>query len=473
MTPAFEIQARRWRPVVRLAELALLVVAVPALAADPPPAAPTGTGTPAPVSMTGTAAVAASEPTGAFAMHGQATFTIQGTPGFGAPYAGPNSLAPHQIKETFDATWFIGARLWRGAQLWIDPEIDQGFGLSNTLGIAGFPSGEAYKVGRSTPYFRMQRAFIRQTVDLGGEAGTVAADANVMADRHTANRLVFTLGKFSVGDVFDTNAYAHDPRADFLNWAIIDTGSFDYSADAWGYSLGAAGEWYQGDWTLRAGLFNLSTVPNGELLETNLSQFQIDGEIEHRHTLHGHPGAIRLAFFRNHGRFEKLSDAISIFNATGAIPDAARLRRPLTRWGGQVNAEQELSDALGVFLRAGTAGGSIEVDEFADIDRSVTVGGRLKGKGWGRAGDSIGLALLDNHISRERRQFLADGGVGILVGDGRLPRAGDERIIETYYDWQVIAHVNLTADYQFVASPAYNRDRGPVHVFALRLHVGV
>jgi len=187
-----------------------------------------------------------------FAIHGQGTFTLQATPAFASPYAGPNSLAPAQAKETVDLTLFAGARLWRGAEIWANPEIDQGFGLSDTLGVAGFTSGEAYKVGKANPYFKLPRLFVRQTVNLGGATSDVAAAANQFAGHQSANRLVITVGKFGVADVFDTNAYAHDPRADFLNWAIIDTGSFDYAANSWGFTYGAAAEWYQGDWTLRA-----------------------------------------------------------------------------------------------------------------------------------------------------------------------------------------------------------------------------
>ncbi|MDE2302975.1 MAG: carbohydrate porin [Sphingomonadales bacterium] len=408
-----------------------------------------------------------------FAFHGQTTFTVQTTPGFASPYLGTNSLKPHQTRETFDATWFIGARLWQGAELWGNPEVDQGFGLSDTVGVAGFPSGEAYKVGKAQPYLRLQRLFIRQTIDLGGAAGAVAAGANAFARRETANRLVITLGKISVPDIFDTNTYAHDPRADFFNWTVIDTGTFDYAADSWGYTYGAAAEWYQADWTLRGGFFALSAVPNSETLDSSFAQYQIDGEIEHRHKLGGRPGAIRVTLFRNRGRFEHLADAIAIYDATGTIPDPATLRRPTTRWGGQINAEQEITDALGLFVRAGLAGGSIEADEFTDIDRTLAFGGKLSGDGWGRKADAIGLAFVDNAISRQRRMFLADGGLGILVGDGRLPAYGDEHILEAFYDWQVIGHVNLTADYQFIANPAYNPQRGPVNVFGLRLHAAI
>jgi len=213
-------------------------------------------------------------------------------------------------------------------------------------------------------------------------------------------------------------------------------------------------------------------LPNAEALESDFSQYELDGELEHRHTIAGHQGAIRLAFFRNHGRFEKLADATAIYGATGTMPDPAALRRIANRWGGQLNAEQAVSANLGLFLRAGYANGDYEAYDFTDIDRTMAIGGQIKGGGWGRADDKVGLASVVNAISRQRQQFLADGGLGILIGDGQLAHYGKEWILESYYDWQVIAHVNLTADYQFVENPGYNRDRGPAHVFALRLHVG-
>ena len=138
------------------------------------------------------------------AIHGQGTFVLQGTPGFRDPYDGPNSLTPHQRKETVDVTLYAGIQPWKGAEFWVDAEIDQGFGLSDTLGVAGFPSAEAYKVGKKHPYFRLQRAFFRQTIDLGGASETIEGEANQFAGTRTANRLVFTVGKIGVGDVFDT-----------------------------------------------------------------------------------------------------------------------------------------------------------------------------------------------------------------------------------------------------------------------------
>ena len=408
----------------------------------------------------------------ALAVHGQATVVVQGVTSFASPYTADNSLAPSQVKETVDVTLYLGIKPWDGAELWANPEIDQGFGLSNTLGVAGFPSAEAYKVGKSTPYFRLQRLFLRQTIGLGGERSAVSSTANQLAASQSANRLVLTVGKFGVGDVFDTNRYAHDPRGDFLNWSIVDTGSFDYAADAWGYSYGAAAEWYQGEWTLRLGAFNLSKVPNGETLETGFGQSELDAEIEYRHTIGGHAGAVRLAVFRNRGRFARLAEASAVIESTGVIPDLATLRRPASRWGGQLNVEQEVTDTLGVFVRAGVSDGRYEAYDFTDIDRTLAVGASLGGKGWHREADRIGLATVINGISKQRQRYLADGGIGILIGDGALPNPGNECITEAYYSAQVIKNVTLSADYQRVLHPGYNRDRGPANVFALRLHGG-
>jgi high affinity Mn2+ porin len=405
-----------------------------------------------------------------WALHAQATFVAQGTPGFASPYEGPNSLHPHQLKETFDATLYAGARPWRGAELWINPEVDQGFGLSDTLGVAGFPSAEAYKVGKSTPYVRLQRLFFRQTIDLGGGSQAVNAAANQLAGTQRDDRVVLTFGKIGVGDIFDTNKYAHDPRGDFLNWSIVDAGTFDYAADAWGYSYGVTAEWYQGPWTLRFGACNLSKVPNGETLETDFSQYQLDAEIEHRHSIHGHAGAVRITVFRNRGRFGRFGDALALAAPTGSPPDTALVRRPMSRPGIDVNVEQAVTDNLGLFARAGIADGAIEPYDFTDIDRTVSIGGALKGGGWGRADDTVGLAAVINGISRVHERYLDAGGIGVLIGDGRLPHPAPEMIAELYYNWQPFKGVNVTADYQHIARPAYNRDRGPANVLAIRVH---
>ena len=365
---------------------------------------------------------------------------------------------------------FAGLRPWAGGEVWINPEVDQGFGLSNTLGVAGFPSAEAYKVGRRSPYLRLQRVFLRQTIALGGSREAVAGSANQLGGARSTDRLVLTMGKFGVGDIFDTNSFAHDPRGDFLNWSAVDAGSFDYAADAWGYSTGIAAEWYRGPWTLRVGAFNLSKVPNGETLESRFGQYQLDAEVEHRHTIDGQPGALRVTLFRNRGRFGRFDDALSLAAQTGDPIDTASVRRRQTRLGVAANAEQQLGDTLGLFARAGVADGSIEPYDFTDIDRTAQLGMALKGAAWHRAADMVGVVAIVNGISRDHRAYLNAGGIGVLVGDGRLPHPGAELIGETYYKFVAARGIETTLDYQLVVNPAYNRDRGPANIVAVRLH---
>jgi high affinity Mn2+ porin len=404
-------------------------------------------------------------------LHGQFTFVKQYHPSFTSPYQGANSLfAGSNGEETTDLTLFAGIRLWSGGAFYVNPEIDQGFGLSNTLGAAGFPSGEAYKVGKSQPYLRLQRAFLRQRFDLGGDSHAISPGANELGGTLTADNVTLTAGKFSVVDIFDTNSYAHDPRGDFLNWSVIDAGAFDYAADAWGYTVGAAAEWTQSWWTVRGGFFDLSDVPNSKKLEPGFKEFALIGEVEGRYDLSGHPGKLKLLGFLNHGRMGSYRDAVSLGQATSTTPDTALVRHFASRPGLALNLEQEIRPDLGVFARLSVNDGSKEAYEFTDVNRSASVGFLLKGNQWNRADDSVGLATTVNDISAAARAYFAAGGLGILIGDGQLPRARAEGIVETFYSMRVAKAFTVTADYQYLANPAYNRDRGPVSVFAVRLH---
>ena len=415
----------------------------------------------------------ADELTERFSVHCQATYVEQDSLGFHAPYSGPNSLSPHEGRETTDVTLFLGARLWPHAEIWVNPEMDQGFGLDDTLGVAGFTSGEAYKVGKKQPYFRLPRAFVRQTMNLGDATEPVYGGANQFAGYRSADRLVFTVGKFSVVDIFDTNQYAHDPRGDFLNWSILDAGSFDYAADAWGYTVGAAAEWYTGPWTLRAGVFDLSDVPNSAHLDPGAHEFQMVVELEKRHEIFGLPGRVLLTGFDSRGRMGLLDDAVNLAQATGSPVDITAVRRYRSRLGASLAVEQQVSTDLGVFARTGKAAGNVETYEFTDIDRSVSAGLSLKGSDWRRADDTVGLAFVVNGISGARERYLNAGGLGVLVGDGQLPHPGPERILETYYQLAPWRWLNLTLDYQRVSNPGYNRDRGPVSIVAARVHVQI
>jgi len=442
----------RLRALMRLAAFALAATFGAALQAS---AADTDSGPPNPQT---------------FAFHAQTTLIGQATLPFHSPYRGPNSLPPDVGRETFDITLYFGLRPWKGAEIWVDPELNQGFSVGNTEGVAGFVNGEGAKLGKTHPYGRIHRWMLRQTFDLGGETEGVDPDLNQLGGSQTANRLVFTVGRFSVADVFDTNKYAHDPRNDFLNWALIDTGSFDYAADAWGYTYGAAGEWYQGDWTLRAGVFDMSIRPNDVQLDPRFSQLQFVGELERRWSVRGRQGKLAVTGFVSHGKMATFADAIALAQATGTIPDVSRVRRFHSRPGVSLNIEQQLTDDVGIFARAGWSDGRFESFEYTDIDETAAIGISVSGKRWGRKDDTVGLAGVVDQISGIHQRYLALGGLGILVGDGKLPHPGPEAILEAYYELALPKSIKLTLDGQFVDNPAYNRDRGPAPVVGARLH---
>jgi high affinity Mn2+ porin len=405
-----------------------------------------------------------------FVVHAQFTYVEQETSGFSAPYAGPNSLTPNRGAETVDISLFLGARIWAGAEIWCNPEIDQGFGLDNTLGAAGFPSAEAYKVGKNQPYLRLPRLFVRQTVNLDDQRESVEPAQIRLGGSRSPNRLEFTVGKFSVGDMFDNNQYAHDPRSDFLNWAAVDAGTFDYAADAWAYTVGAALEWYHNVWALRFGVFDLSDVPNSPHLEPGFHEFQYDFEVERSHEVGGQPGKLHFTAFDSRGRMGLLNDAVALAASTGLPVDIAAVRRYRDRLGAHLGLEQQLAPDLGVFARAGKAAGNVEAYEFTDIDRTLSGGLSLQGSRWGRSDDTVALAGILNGISATREHYLNAGGLGLLIGDGRLPHPGPEKIMEAYYSLSLLHYAHLSFDYQWITNPAYNRDRGPVSVFAVRVH---
>ena len=407
-----------------------------------------------------------------YSMHAQSTVLAQGYPKFRALYSGPNSLAPPwgQVRATVSATGFFGLRLWDGGETYVNPEIDEGFGLSGTFGLAGFPSSEAYKVGRAAPYLRFHRYFLRQTVGLGGESEQIEFGQNQLAGSVDANRLTITIGKYAVTDIFDDNKFAHDGRNGFMNWTIVDMGAFDYAADAWAFTHGATAEWKQDWWTVRGGLFQMSQVPNGPVIEPVLfRQFSPILELEARYSLFGQPGKIKFLGYGDLAYIGKWEDAINFGLLIGTTPDITQSPKKRFKAGGGVNIEQPLTDDLGFFLRASMANGRYQSIEFTEVERSLSAGIVLTGAMWGRPKDAIGLAGVLNGISNSHATYLAAGGLGSLLGDGALSYGG-EYIMETYYKFNIVDGVHMTVDYQFADNPGYNRDRGPVSLFALRLH---
>jgi high affinity Mn2+ porin len=401
-------------------------------------------------------------------IHGQSTFLPQGYPAFRAPYSGPNSLTPApQLQQTWSNSLFLNARLWQGGEVYYNPELLQGFGLNDTVGVAGFPSGEAQKSNFPYPHYNTSRLFVRQTFGFGGERQELPSGQLQLPEKVDVSRLTLQAGKFAVLDVFDGNSYAKDTRRDFMNWSIWAPGAFDYSADKLGLSYGMTAELNQKQWALRAGYFLIDAVSNSNNFDTRVFQRgEYVVELETRYSLFSQPGKLRTIAWLNSafsGSYRETLDnpALNL--------DIAQTRTGRIKYGYVINLEQALSEEIGLFGRWSWNDGKTEIMAFTDIDASLSLGASIRGTRWGRPDDVIGIGGAINALSRDHRDFIAAGGLGPLIGDGQL-NYRRERILETYYAFAINKALTLTADYQFVTNPAYNADRGPVSIFSGRLH---
>jgi hypothetical protein len=404
----------------------------------------------------------------------QATYVWQGKPPFSAAYSGPHSLSPDREKSySFTATAALGIRLWSGAEFYFDPELAQGVPLSGLTGLGGFTNGEIARTSGPDPTLYIARAFIRQTWGLGGGGEQLQSDANQLASTVDRHRIVLTVGNLSVLDVFDDNALSHDPRIQFLNWALMTHGAYDFAADARGYSWGFALEYSFDGWVVRFGRFVQPREPNQLTLDPAIFKHYGDQiEVERAHTLADRPGKLRLLAFRSRAVMSRYQDAIDLATQTAGAPDLNAVRfTEQIKYGFGINLEQNLSDSAGIFARVSWADGATETYAFTEIDRSVSGGLLLRGGGWGRTADSIGIAAARNGISAAHRNYLAAGGLGFFLGDGAL-RYRPEDILESFYSFKLARELSVSADFQRVFNPGYNADRGPVNVISARLHYG-
>jgi high affinity Mn2+ porin len=401
-------------------------------------------------------------------LHGQTTYIQQGYPAFRSPYLGENSFTPWaQTRNTWTVTAFLGFRLWQGGEFYFAPELLQGFGLHDTTGAAGFPNGEAQKSDFAFPHYHTSRLFLRQTFGLGGAQEKLESAPNQLSGKADISRLTLQVGKFPVTDYFDGNSYARDPRKDFMNWSIWAAGAFDFSADKVGLTYGAVADFNQKNWALRAGYFLLPSQSNGNQFDMQVfSRGSYMVELETRYTLFSRPGKLRTIGWINSafaGSYRETLDTPSL------NLDIAQTRTGRIKYGYVFNVEQSVTDDIGLFGRWSWNDGKNEIMVFTDIDASLSFGASVKGASWGRPNDIVGVGAAFNGLSNDHRDFLAAGGLGILIGDGRL-NYRQERVLETYYALGVTKDVSLTLDYQLLANPAYNADRGPISVFSGRLH---
>jgi high affinity Mn2+ porin len=405
-------------------------------------------------------------------VHGQFTLIGQGYPSFRSPYQGQNSLAgSRQFKNTTSATAFVGVRLWDGMEFYVNPELMQGNGLSDTFGLAAYPNGEAQKSGFPYPRLNIARVFVRKTFGLGGEQETIEDGPNQLPGKQDISRITVAAGKMSVIDIFDNNAYSHDPRTNFMNWNMYCCGSYDLTMDKVGYTWGAYAELNQKYWAFRTGYFLVPVVSNDNRFDTNIpDRGEYIAELELRYWVAAQPGKLRLIGWVNRANAGSYAEAVALPMTSPDYPDITLTRRVRNNYGFVVNFEQAVTEDFGLFSRASWGAGQTEKIGWTDTDQALSFGGSLKGTSWGRPNDRIGVSGVIEGLSREARAYFAAGGLGILIGDGAL-NYRPEKVVEAFYAYSINKVATVTFDYQYFVNPAYNADRGPVSIFTTRLHV--
>ena len=422
----------------------------------------------------GSARSASAAPTAAapdFQAWVQSTWIRQFKDPFRSPYAGGRSLSgEREASYSFTMGLALGWRLAPGLELHLNPEAAQGVPLSGLNGLGGFPNAELSRAGSPDIQGYLARAFLRRTWGLGGEREAVLGEPGQLEGIQDRRRLVLTAGKVSLMDLFDDNRWAHDPRTQFTNLAFGTHGAYDFAADVRGYTWGAALEFVDGDRAIRVGRFAQPREPNQMALDPRLGRHYGDQiELEQGWRLHDREGRLRLLMFRNQSVMGRWQDAIA--QAGAAVPDISAVRSGRrAKRGIGLNLEQEIAPGVGLFARVLRADGQTEPYAFAEIDRSRSAGLLAQGSAWGRPQDAFGLAIARHDLSAPHRDYLAAGGLGYFVGDGRLAPAG-ERIVEAFYRVLIADGMWLSLGRQHIANPGYNADRGPVSVTMLRLHL--
>ena len=407
-------------------------------------------------------------------IHAQTTVVNQYKPSFQAKYTGNNSLLPESESQTsLTSTFYVGAKLWKGASIFVNPEIAGGSGLSSALGVAASTNGETFRVGNPEPKLYLARLFYTQVFPLTSEKIYQPTDINQLGGLMPTKYLSVTVGKVGVTDFFDDNKFSHDPRTHFLSWALMSNGAWDYPADTRGYSPSVVLEYVTPVHELRYGYSLVPITANGPVMNWNATQaYSQTIEYTHRHTLGGQQGALRLLGFFSTANMGNYRQAIM---ESPVNPDIVSVRKfGNTKYGFALNAEQDISKSLGAFVRASWNDGNNETWAFTEIDRSISAGLCLTGEQWKREGDVVGLAHVISGLSDAHRDYLKAGGAGFMLGDGNL-NYGLEQLTELYYNCELVKNsIYLTGAYQLLFNPGYNIDRqGPVNVFSVRLHLQI
>jgi hypothetical protein len=362
--------------------------------------------------------------------------------------------------------------------------------FSNLKGLTGaIQDFELQKGGSTTPQLYRSRAFLKQTIELGGEKTPVESNPMQLGTVYQTRRIDFAVGNFSVLDFFDRTPFGIDPRhGGFFSLAYVTYPAYDFASDARGYSWGGVVELYWDDWGIRFGRVTAPQEPNQLATDFRLWLYYGDNlEVEHHHHLFGQDGVVRVLGFHNHEDMGRFSDAIAAFQAnphesaancarspalngynygsTNAnAPDLCWARKPNDKYGIGLYIEQYVAPEIGIFFRGMYADGQTEVDAYTSADRSLSLGALAKGTLWHRHHDYAGLAGNLSWVSEQHAAYLKMGGVDGFIGDGNLS-PGPETTFDVFYSVGIYTGIWLSADYQHVINPGMNTDRGPVEVF--------
>jgi high affinity Mn2+ porin len=408
-------------------------------------------------------------------LSGQANFISQYHPTFTSPYQGMNSLSPEAQDATSRVlTLFTGWRATDTTEFLCDVQESGGHGLGEALGVAGFFNLDVVRnptLGK-TPY--IARLMWHQIVPLSHRKVAIDRNPFNLFRELPERRLELRFGKFSLADFFDLNTFGTDTNLQFMNWAVDNNGAYDYAADTRGFTYAALLEYHDRHMVVRFAESLMPKVANGIHLDADLSRAQAENiEVELQGQVVGkNPGIVRFLGYVNHANMGIYGPSVDNF-LSGQTPTPEITNHPLwttIKYGFGMNFEQPINDWIGLFGRWGWNEGQHESYAYTEVDQTWQLGVGGNGSRWGRKFDRMGLVFVSNGVSRDHQKYLAYGGYGFLLGDGKL-NYGRENILETYYTLHLWRGIFPAVGLQYVVDPGYNRDRGPVIVPTLRLNL--
>jgi hypothetical protein len=401
----------------------------------------------------------------------------QNVPGFHSPYAGDNSFRTdegrgHDITHIYGV--YLGSQLASTLQAYLDLEMAKGSGVGKGVGLGGVPNGDVLRTGSANlgtgPY--VARAYLRYFYTLSDETEKAERGIDQLPGNEPVKRIDIKAGKMSAADDFDQNRYANNTRTQFLNISFINNTAWDYAADTRGYSYGFSVALVQPKWRLALGAYMVPNTANGATFDRQIEKAQ-GTNLELTLKPNDAGTVIRLLTYLNRARMGNYDDALAIGQAMAAVPSVlVNETAGRTKYGFGLNFEQPIADdgETGIFGRIGWNDGHNETFCYAEVDRHLSLGAQASGVHWGRKEDRVGIAYAVQGLSSEHKEYLAAGGLGMVLGDGRLNYAY-EQVLEAYYRVQIGKYLQVSPDFQYIQNPGYNRDRGPAAVYSMRFRM--